>query len=173
MLEHGGRLYLTRKELVERGWRERDIIGHLNPVKTTNPERPKGCPMNLYPLLEVEQKEREEVTLRRINKDHRLASTIRWASRVPVRIRKDVSLYALAESIEEYDSKGLLAFFRHNLCNYENLMDLCDLRPYPREAKRIVRLRLLRLLAKNYFAFKEGAKLQWEDWYPNEETLSF
>jgi hypothetical protein len=140
--------------------------------KAFNAEVPSGALINLYDEDAVLQAEnspefRERIKKVRTRKDKQ-AATNKWAKNVKINLMDNIELLALAESLDTEDGQTLVAFIRHHFCNYEKLMDACDNRFGGKEAKRIVRLRVLKMIAKTYPGLRPGCKRQWFKWYRSE-----
>ena len=165
--------YCTKQDLFRRGWNAKLIERFITPtLKTINPHR-KGALLNLYATQTVEgiEKSPEWLEIKRKGRTdaRKTEGTVSWAKGVQINWTKDISVLALADSLDTQDGREILSALRHRHSNYEKLMQQCDDRYAPLEAKKIIRLRLLRGLTKSYSALRDGASRQWSKWYPKEE----
>jgi hypothetical protein len=134
-----------------------------------NADVPNGAFMNLYDedeVLRVERSPEFREKLGRIRtKEAKQAATNKWARNVKINLTDNLELLALAESLHTEDDQTLVAFIRHHFCNYDKLMDSCDDRFGGRAAKEIIRMRVLKLIAKTYPGLRKGCTRQWSKWY--------
>ena len=158
---------LTRNELLARGWTDRLIKELLDPsAQTPNPKRPTGTLMNLYDwdvVVILENSKEFKYACHSALKDQRLyEGTLRWAKQAKINLTKNLRIASL---IESPGLRDIVAHIRHRSSNYEKLMATCDNRFAPKEAKKIIRLRLMRMIAKVYPGLREGCCQQWYHWY--------
>jgi hypothetical protein len=146
-------------------------------AKCPNEEEPNGALMNLYLESNVEKIERSDEFLdmfEKINPDadiSKMNGTLRWAKNAKINLTDNLHITAIAESLNTDDGQTIVAFIRHYFTNYEKLMDACDGRYGSKEGKKVIRIRVLRRIAKCYPGLRPGCRRQWMKWY--QEDLAF
>jgi hypothetical protein len=144
--------------------------------KAPNPVR-AGALMNLYLLSEVERAEaspefRDRASRSRSSKD-KARGTLEWAKKAPVHVTGNLSLGILVGQYGD-NLRDVLTVVRHDFTNYDKLMTLADSKFSSAVAKRVIRLRILRAVARRYSCLRGACADQWVMWgYSKEFPTQF